>query len=353
MMNSAFNSFDIKGCACLVMGGAEAADRAVRALLALGGNVSVCAPVLAESMQLLARDGGIHWVHKGQPEEVLSRPWQIVSIATDDAELDTLLLGWARERGLPVFHASSVSAEAASIPVLSSAARHLAATEVCAAAEVLATAEVAEDQPVAVTLSQDGADPAIDDTFSRAEECAAVESVSDEVVAVLTNPEDGADAQPESNGKAATEVATEPAHPVLIVWHLPADADIQALPQRYAAHCADYPVLHENSSALVPEASRLNEVPLDVLPAHAQWLQWEQQGGVLLWVACYTKRQEAANQLQVLQKLQKTQNFELRYYRAAELQHQQMAPATVKAPNKPNRGRRTSRKPARKPQKSA
>ncbi|WP_165838286.1 NAD(P)-dependent oxidoreductase [Pokkaliibacter plantistimulans] len=347
MMNSAFNSFDIKGCACLVMGGAEAADRAVRALLALGGNVSVCAPVLAESMQLLARDGGIHWIHKGQPEEVLSRPWQIVSIATDDAELDTLLLGWARERGLPVFHASSVSAEAASIPVLSSAARHLATTEVCATAEVLATTEVVADQPVAATLSQDGADLTINDTVSHVDECTA-DPVSDEV---------GAGAQPlhmpESNGKATTEEATEPAHPVLIVWHLPADADMQALPQRYAAHCADYPVLHENSAALVPEAARSNEVSLDALPAHAQWQQWEQQGGVLLWVACYTKRQEAANQLQVLQKLQKTQNFELRYYRAAELQHQQMAPAAVKAPSKPNRGRRTSRKSARKPQKSA
>ncbi|HEB95909.1 MAG TPA: uroporphyrinogen-III C-methyltransferase [Sedimenticola thiotaurini] len=92
---------DVSDRTCLVIGGGEVAARKVSLLLKCGARVQVVAPELCDSLQRLARDGGIAHLPRGFRDGDLDDAHLVIA-ATDDAAVNRRVSELAGARRIPV-----------------------------------------------------------------------------------------------------------------------------------------------------------------------------------------------------------------------------------------------------------
>jgi precorrin-2 dehydrogenase/sirohydrochlorin ferrochelatase len=92
---------ELGGRPCLVVGGGEAAERKVRALLGAGAEVTIVSPVVTASLAAMARNGAIrHLTRSYQRRDVAG--FALVHVATDDSVLNREIAAEARSLGISV-----------------------------------------------------------------------------------------------------------------------------------------------------------------------------------------------------------------------------------------------------------
>ncbi|MGD8640058.1 MAG: siroheme synthase CysG [Gammaproteobacteria bacterium] len=98
--------FKLEGRSCLVVGGGEVAARKVSLLVRAGGNVSVIAPGLCESLQGRLNAGEIRFIKKHfEVADVTDSdvtPYAVIIAATDDKAVNQLISETAQQNNIPV-----------------------------------------------------------------------------------------------------------------------------------------------------------------------------------------------------------------------------------------------------------
>jgi uroporphyrin-III C-methyltransferase/precorrin-2 dehydrogenase/sirohydrochlorin ferrochelatase len=98
--------FKLEGRSCLVVGGGEIAARKVSLLVRAGGNVTVIAPELCESLQGRLNAGEIRFVKKNfEPSDVTDSDvthYAVVVAATDDKAVNQMVSETAQHNNIPV-----------------------------------------------------------------------------------------------------------------------------------------------------------------------------------------------------------------------------------------------------------
>ena len=102
----------VAGKEIYVYGGGTIALRRVRTLLSFGASVRVTAPEAEEELLTLAKAGKLSYERRPfLPGEIsgCDRPPLLVLAATDDPEVNGLIVGECRNRGIPVNHGGDKS----------------------------------------------------------------------------------------------------------------------------------------------------------------------------------------------------------------------------------------------------
>jgi siroheme synthase-like protein len=97
---------DVREKRCVVVGGGAVGTRKVLNLLKAGASVAVVSPRASEQVASLAQEGAILWVREPFREAHLGGAFLAIA-ATDDPEVNGLLVGLAEEQGVLVCDASS------------------------------------------------------------------------------------------------------------------------------------------------------------------------------------------------------------------------------------------------------
>jgi uroporphyrin-III C-methyltransferase/precorrin-2 dehydrogenase/sirohydrochlorin ferrochelatase len=98
--------FKLEGRSCLVVGGGDIAARKVSLLVRAGGNVTVIAPELCESLQGRLNAGELRFVKKNfEPADVTDSDvthYAVVVAATDDKTVNQMVSDTAQQNNIPV-----------------------------------------------------------------------------------------------------------------------------------------------------------------------------------------------------------------------------------------------------------
>jgi siroheme synthase-like protein len=88
---------ELRGRACLVIGGGREAQRKVEGLLAAEGNVTVVAPALTDDLKRLLAAGRIAWTERAYREGDVDG-YEVVMVATDDGAVNAEVAAEGKRR---------------------------------------------------------------------------------------------------------------------------------------------------------------------------------------------------------------------------------------------------------------